>query len=222
MCAAGEDPRIVFAYEAPWDTEGVGEFLYVTADCRYFVRPRAEDWNWTPVHAGVLDEAELAALNEGLLELPWPALANTDTVGPHTDDYRHIVLRRGSLLHYCNDGCPELRPLAEEAMDRLYEVGGTLTTPLLASATPGRDELEPIDVVLTVSPAALERGVLLDGSDAAALRDVVAVARMGPPLPPFSGMSIRLGGVLYRVWFRETLPIESPIGTLPDPLEPGS
>lgn len=231
ICSLDADPRIVFAYESvhPFTVDPTGdlglEYLFITADCRYFARPfTAEDGTWTPAREGRLSADALSMLNEQLLVLPWDEMVNeNELVPPRVFDAGFRSLRRGTRRHYCNDGCPELLETVGTLMTVLYSEGAPLATPLLATGILGSDpDFMVIDVSLSVTAASFETApwIEVSGEDASTLRSARDRARALPDFGERRSLPLRIDGVLTRVWFRETLPIEAPFRTLPAGLDP--
>lgn len=230
VCAPGDDSRIVFAYETndphavPVSSELGIAYLFVTADCRFFTRaPDARLGAWRPTRAGVLSDSLLDRLNGGLLELPWPSMVNdNELVPPAVYDAGYRSIRRGSRRHFCNDGCPALLPRVEDLIEGLETVGAPIDTPLRVSGNRGIDDSTGPAIELTLEGTYdFDAGtVVVSGPDAAALRAARDVANARPRFGDGWGIPVLTGGVGWTLWFREVLPIETPDGGLPPPLDP--
>lgn len=231
VCSEAPDARIVFAYEATDPSLDAtmtalgADFLFVTADCRYYVRLRGAEGTWTPTAEGRLTDAHLHSLNEAFMVRDWPGSANTnELVPPVWFDAGYRSLRRGSYRHYCNDGCPDDLPRVEQFMRDLTLVGVPLTTPIVVFGTRGFTGLAGPPVGVDLSSDAMNwevaEAVVVEGSDAAALRGARDVMRARGTLRELEGVPIEDDGVVWTVWFRETIEIESPLAVLPQPLDP--
>lgn len=223
------------------------QYLYVLGTCEYYVLPPLTGVQWPDARTGVIDEATEEALSRAIDYGGIPALAGSYTTDGLFDGTTLLVTDFTSTVS-CYGGCEQGPPAAQalwsaqtEWLKKLWDQGepllGALRISVVATASAPSSESAP-EWPLAIDPASIAAEDSIDANfptvrvdaepDLSTLRALRQQYREDDLPPDAPNYLINYGFLLFhdvggpdlfRLWIRDSLPIEDADGhiALPPP-----